>query len=221
MRRLIALALVAALAGAGCSDNRRYETAVCALVDVSGTYADQVGEVLRIVKAGIVPQLRPGDSLFVITVDSNSYNEDDLVAALRLDYVPSKANDQKLAFAQRLDAFAAAVRRARYTDLTGAMLLCRDHLEDSGAGRRVMLVFSDMKEEIQPGLKRELPPGSLAGVHVAALNVIKLDADSADPARYRARLDRWAERLAAAGAASWTVLLDAVKIPEYLRGLEH
>ena len=80
-------------------------------------------------------------------------------------------------------------------------------------------MFSDMKEELQNGVQRHFTHNELAGVHVAAMNVIQLNSDSADPAEYRARLNHWKQRLQEAGAASWNVIVDPVEIPDYLQKL--
>jgi hypothetical protein len=208
------------LFGAGCSDSKQYETAMCALIDVSGTYAHEKANVVRTIKAGLLPGLEPGDSLFFITIDSNSYTEEDLVAKVTLDYIPSKANEQTLAFAKTLDEFAKTNLRSNHTDISGAMMLCSDYLRNTGSGNRSIIIFSDMQEELQPGLKREFKPTEFEGTDIAALNVIKLNKDSTDPEIYRQRMIDWEKRVLAAGAKSWTMILDATKIPEYIERLK-
>ncbi|MBD3646018.1 MAG: hypothetical protein HUJ31_00900, partial [Pseudomonadales bacterium] len=202
-----------------CSDNRTYETSLCTMADVSGTYADQKANVVRIIKAGVLTSLLPGDSLIFVTIDSNSYKEDNFQSRIKLDYIPSRANQQRLAFAQELDAFASDSQRADYTDISGAMMLCADYLRATGSGNQAMLIFSDMKEELQGGLNRNFSEDQLDGIHVAAMNVIKLNADSVDPATYRQRLLDWETRLAGANAASWHVIVDPIAIPEYIEEL--
>jgi hypothetical protein len=176
--------------------------------------------VARIIKAGLIPNLEPGDSLFFITVDSNSYEEENLKFKLNLDYIPSKANDQKLAFAANLDEFAKGESRSKYTDISGAMMLCADYLKNTGSGNQAMVIFSDMKEELQPGLKRNFREKEFDGMHIAALNVIKLGSDSTNPKIYRDRLSAWEKRVMKSGAAEWDVILDAGKIPEYVEHLK-
>ena len=214
----VPLLLVAAL-GWSCSLGSEQQAAVCALMDVSGTYADQQGEVTRTLKAGVLSQMLPGDSLFVLVIDSDSYEQGNVVATLRTDPRPLAANAQKLALARELDAFAESRESSQYTDISGAMLLCGDYLESSPAGTRVMLVFSDMREELPAGVSRVFESADLDGVHVAAVHVIKLRKDNVEPARYRSRLAEWQARMEAAGAASWTVILDPARVPEYLERL--
>ena len=39
--------------------------------------------------------MRPGDSLFFVKIDSNSYSEENLVTKLTLDYRPTRANSKR------------------------------------------------------------------------------------------------------------------------------
>ncbi len=213
MRFLVAVTLLVW----GCADSSRYATAVCALVDVSGTYAEETTAVAQIVNSGILPTLLPGDSLFLIAIDSDSYDEDNLEASLTLDQRPSRANAQKLGFARQMERFAETAERSRFTDISGAMLLCGDYLEGTGAGTEVILVFSDLKEELPPGVRRQFPADELAGVDVVAMNVIKLRADNVEPAAYRSRLAEWEERVMAAGASRFQVAVDATRLEDFLR----
>jgi hypothetical protein len=216
----ISIAAITLLLGAGCSDGKQYETAMCALVDVSGTYAHEKPNVVKIIKSGLLANLMPGDSLFLITIDSNSYNEEDLRGKITLDYVPSKSISQKTAFAGTLDQFAKNDLRSSHTDISGAMMLCSDYLKNTGSGIRSIVIFSDMKEELQPGLKRDFKPTEFEGTDIAALNVIKLNKDSTDPEIYRQRMADWEKRVLAAGAKSWSMIIDATKIPEYIEQLK-
>lgn len=216
---LLGVSLLLVALGGACSQGTEHQTAVCALMDVSGTYADQQEAVNRTLKAGVLSHLEPGDSLFVFAIDSDSYDQGNVVATLRTDPRPLAANAQKLALARQLDSFAEVRESSQYTDISGAMLLCADYLESSPAGIRVMLVFSDMREELPAGVQRIFDRGDLEGIHVAAVHVIKLHRDNLEPAQYRGRLTDWKARVEAAGAASWTVILDPAQVPGYLEAL--
>lgn len=217
---LLPLLLGLATLNISCSDNKRYETAMCALVDVSGTYANEKAGVVKIIKAGVIPNMLPGDSLFLITIDSNSYTREDMLASMTLDYIPSKANDQKLAFAKKLQEFADSGVSAPFTDISGAMMLCSDYLKDTGSGNKAILIFSDMQEDLQKGLKRKFRKEEFKGVDIAAMNVIKLQSDSRDPETYRSRIGKWEEEVRRGGARSWAVILEPVKVPEYVEQLK-
>jgi hypothetical protein len=208
--------LLACLAGAGCTEARHYEQAVGVLIDVSGTYADERAETVRVIKREILPNLVPGDTLLVARIDSESYERDNLEAMLTLDRRPSHANAQKLEVARKLDEFVARPTRSAHTDIPGAIMLASEYLGETQAGSRVLLVFSDMQEDLPAGASRRFGADELAGTRVVAMNVKRLERDQADPAVFRRRLDGWGERLAAAGAAEWRTFMDPAKLPEYL-----
>ncbi len=212
----ILLPVVITLVSVSCSDNKLYETSYCALVDTSGTYAAEKDNVVKIVKAGVVPEMVPGDSLFFVKIDSNSYAEENLVTKLTLDYRPSKANSQKLALAKTLDEFADSNTRSNQTDISGALMLCSDYLKATRSGTQIMFVFSDMKEELPKGVVRKFESDEFDGINIAAMNVIKLNRDSSNPEVYRSRLKHWDERLLESGAESWNNLIDASKIQEFI-----
>ncbi len=209
-------ALLAFLILTGCSDDRRYEQAVAVLIDVSGTYADEKGEVVKILKREVLPALVPGDTLLVARIDSRSYEKENLEALVRLDHRPSQANAQKLALAQKLDAFARGAERSEYTDILGAMMLAAEYLREVPSGSRVMLVFSDMREDLPEGSKRRLAETEFEGIEVVAMNVKRLASDNADPDRFRKRLIRWERVVTASGASGWRTFMDASKLPGYL-----
>jgi hypothetical protein len=204
------------LFSASCADGGAYSQAVCALVDTSGTYADQRSEVLKIVKQGMLPTLLPGDTLILARIDSDSYAKENVEAMVTLDHRPSHANAQKLAFARELDELQGRKTRARHTDISGALMLCSEYLAETEAGTRTIVVFSDMKEELPRGSKRVLGTKELASTRVVAMNVKRLRADTSDPQRYRARLQTWGERLTKRGAVDWRVIHDPEKLLAYL-----
>jgi hypothetical protein len=212
-----ALALTAALVlVTGCADNRRYAQAVSVLVDVSGTYADQKPQVVELVKAGILPGLQPGDSIMLITIDGESYEQDNLQVSVTLDARPSHANAQKLAFAKHLDAFAESRIPAKHTDIQGAMMLAAERLRETKAGTQTIVAFSDMKQDLPAGYKRSFDEEEFGGMRVAAVNVKQLAPDNSDPNGYRDRLASWGERVTQSGAEEWRVIADGLKLSEYV-----
>ena len=216
-KKLYSLFFIAnSLLVSGCSDNKEYETAICALADISGTYAKEKKSMINIIKAGIVPKLVPGDSLALITIDSNSFNDENIKGKLKLDYRPSQANKQKLKFAGILQDFADKNDSAKFTDISGAMMLCSGHLKSTGAGTQIMFIFSDMKEELKPGIKRSFNNDEFTNIDIAAMNVIKLDADSANPQIFRSRMKKWKKRVLKHSAKSWNGTLDPAEIGEYI-----
>jgi len=199
-----------------CSDNKEYETAICTLADISGTYAKEKKGMVKIIKAGIVPKLVPGDSLILISIDSNSFNEENIKGKLKLDYRPSQANQQKLKFAQTLSDFADNESSAKYTDISGAMMLCSSHLKSTNAGTQIMFIFSDMKEELKSGIKRSFNNDEFENMDIVAMNVIKLNEDSANPQVFRSRIKKWKKRVLKHSAKSWNSSLDPTEISDYI-----
>ena len=217
MRRLAALLMLALLVG--CTDGRRYEQAICVLIDVSGTYADEKAEVARILKRDVLPSMLPGDTLMVIRIDSESYGKDNIETLVTLDPRPSRANAQKLGLARQLDAFAARTDKSEHTDILGAMLLGSEYLDEIQAGSRIMLVFSDLEQDLPAGAKRQIEAGEFQGIQVVAMNVKRLRSDNADPAGFRDRLARWEGQMLGGGAAGWRAIMDAGQLPVHLAQL--
>jgi len=213
--RLVA-ALALGLGAVACDDESRYDQAICVLIDESGTYADQKHEVVGILKREVLPAMEPGDTLLVIRIDDESYEKGNVEALMTLDARPSRANAQKLALAQTLDALARRDVRAAHTDIPGAMMLGTEYLAELDSGSRVMLVFSDMQEDLAPGTRRELSKDEFAGIHVAAMNVKRLGTDNADPQGFRTRLEDWEQRVLTAGGLDWRMFMDAGQLATYL-----
>ncbi len=194
---LAALALAgAAMATAGCSDTN-LNTAVYLLLDTSGTYTEEIDRANAIVNY-LLGSLDTGDSLAVARIDSASFSEEDIIERTTFDGQPSKANEQKREFRRRMTAFFDDLESAPYTDIRGGLLQAGEWLEETGAGERHILVFSDLKEELPPGHRREfeLP---LEDTAVVALNVAKLRPDQVDPQRYLDRLDLWRQEVTEVG----------------------
>jgi len=220
-RRALAIAGSLSLAAllASCSDGRNYEQAICVLIDVSGTYADEKAEVAKILKRDVLPAMLPGDTLLVIRIDSASYEKDNVETLVTLDPRPSRANAQKLALASRLDAFAANAVSSDHTDILGAMLLGSEYLAEIEAASRVMLVFSDLEQDLPAGARRKIEAGEFDGVQVVAMNVKRLRSDNADPEAFRGRLASWEGQMLGGGASGWRAIMDATQLPIHLAQL--
>ncbi len=199
-----------------CSDDTRYDQAICVLIDVSGTYADQREEVVRILKREVLPGMEPGDTLLVIRIDGESYERDNLEALLTLDARPSHANAQKLALARQLDSLAEREMATPHTDIPGAMMLGGEYLRELASGSRVMLVFSDMEEDLAPGTRRGLREDEFDEVSVVAINVKRLRGDNSDPEVFRTRLADWERRVLASGGRDWRTIMDPTRLAAYL-----
>jgi hypothetical protein len=212
-RQFLAALPAAALAAAGCVDSRSHSHAVYMLVDTSGTYAQEAGKAQVIINY-LLGSLQPGDSLAVARVQSRSFSEKDIVAKATFDSRPSQENAQKRAFRERIENSFRAVSGSRYTDITGGLIQGAEFLNETGAGSKTIIIFSDMQEELDKVTQRDFPI-SLKGVRVVAVNVVKLKTDNIDPRKYMGRLEAWQKRVETAGAREWRVInnldrLDAI-----------
>jgi hypothetical protein len=205
--------------GLSCSQQGEFSLSLCLAVDVSGTYTDQLVEVTNITRTGILPYLLPGDSLVVVRIDSESYEQENVVARLMLDQRPSNANAQKLAFAKQLEELTSIEEGSTHTDIPGAVMLCADHLRETQAGAKAIIVFSDLEEDLPKGSQVQLSANELQGIYMAAMNVKQLRGDSSNPEVYRKRLANWEQRVLTSGAAQWRVIVDPAKLPEYLESI--
>jgi len=205
IKRLLVVSLL--LAGvSACTDQRSHSQAVYMLVDTSGTYAQEVRKAQLIINY-LLGTLQSGDSLVVARVRSRSFNEKDIIAKVTFDSRPSQANAQMRAFRDKIDAFVKSVSGSAYTDITGGLIQGGMFLNETGAGKKTILIFSDMQEELDKATIRSFPI-SLKDIRIVALNVVKLKSDNIDPRRYLGRLEAWQKRVENAGASEWRVIND-------------
>jgi hypothetical protein len=172
-------------------------TGVFLLIDTSGTYAGELDRARSVINY-LLGTLDPGDSFGVARIDGGSFSEKDILVRVTFDERPSVANDEKRLFLEKVGAFTDTVRSAAHTDITGGVLQAVEWLNEVGPGRKTVLIFSDMEEDLPEGFVRDFPM-ELEGVRVIALNVTKLRPDNVDPRTYAMRLDRWRERIESGG----------------------
>jgi hypothetical protein len=211
---LVSLSLASAAAVSSCADQRSHTQAVYMLVDTSGTYAQEVGKAQVIINY-LLGTLQPGDSLAVARVKSRSFSEKDIIAKVTFDNQPSRANVQKRAFKDKIEAFVKSVGGSAYTDITGGLIQGAMFLNETSAGTKTILIFSDMQEELDKVTIREFPI-NLKDIRVVALNVVKLKTDNIDPRRYMGRLEAWQKRVVAAGASEWRIVNDIERLDAVL-----
>lgn len=218
MRRLRFLPfLMLILLAASCADQRSHAQAVYMLVDTSGTYSKEVDKAQRIVSY-LLGTLKSGDSLAVARVKSRSFSEKDIIAKITFVKDPMQANAQKRTFAEQVAHFDSSVKKgSAYTDITGGIIQAAQFLNETEAGQKTILIFSDMQEELDYKTVRDFPI-DLKGIRIIALNVTKLTTDNVDPRRYMGRLDWWEKRARAAGATDWQVVNDLEHLERIFRG---
>ena len=195
----------AALLLAACSPPVPRNTGVYLLVDTSGSYARQVTKAQQIILFAL-SRLQPLDSIAVARIDTASFTEKNIVAKATFDDRPSTTNLQKRAFAGRVEKFIDETKPAQFTDITGGLLQAIEFLNEKQTGRKEILIFSDMKEDLAKGYVRNIPL-DLKGFEVVALNVTKLHSDNFDPREYLARLEAWRTKVEQ-GGGRWRVIND-------------
>jgi hypothetical protein len=207
MKKTIVIALILCLfiAITGCSDSKSRSKGVYMLLDTSGTYALELKKAQLILNY-LLGVLQPGDTLAVARIDTGSFSEKDIVAKVTFDDRPSYANNQKRTFQQEVNSFVSTVKSSQYTDISGGILQAIEHLNEQGSGQKYILIFSDLKQELAKGYKRDIP-FQLQGFNVIALNVTKLRADNIDPRKYQDRLTRWQGEVES-GGGTWSIIND-------------
>ena len=214
MKKLIALGLLSLLLlVSGCPDTTSHSQGVYMLLDSSGTYKKEINRAQAIINY-LLGTLQPGDSLAVARIDSASFSEKDIIAKMTFDRRPSMTNQQKRLFKQKVDEFVAKVKGSAYTDITGGVLQAVEYLNETGAGKKHVLIFSDLKEDLAKGQIRDFPI-QVSGCKVVALNVTKLRTDNIDPRDYYKRVDQWKERVEA-GGGNWRVVNDLERLESIL-----
>ena len=191
MKRIITAILMLSLflIVIGCSKDTARSTGVYMLIDTSGTYAQELNKAHTIIKY-LLGILQPADTLAVARIDTGSFSEKDIIARAKFDQRPSVANDQKRAFITKMDNFVKTVRSAQYTDIEGGLLQAIDYLDETRSGKKIIIIFSDLKQELAKGHKRDID-FNLTGYKVVAVNVTKLSEDIRAPKNYLDRVAEW------------------------------
>lgn len=204
MKRSILFALCVLLASCS-NDNAPRNTGVYMLLDTSGTYAEELVKAEQIIRFTL-SRLDASDAFAVARIDTGSFSERDIIAKASFDDRPSAINRQKRVFAQQVSEFVESANPAPHTDITGGLLQAVEFLNEKGTGNKTILIFSDLKEDLQEGYVRDIDV-PLEGFRVIALNVTKLRSDNMDPREYLDRLQAWQGRVEKTGG-QWRVIND-------------
>ena len=197
---LVALSLLAS-----CTPAQPRNTGVYMLVDTSGTYRQEIEKAEQIIRYALT-RLHEKDSFAVARIDTGSFSEKDIVAKVTFDDRPSMMNRQKRVFAEEVDQFVETAKSSPYTDITGGLLQAVEFLNEKGPAVKTVLIFSDLKEDLEPGFIRDID-FDLDGFDVVALNVTKLRSDNVDPREYLDRLQAWQTKVEKSGG-HWRVIND-------------
>ena len=209
MKKLIVFAIICCVLIAGCTDSKSRSTGVYMLLDTSGTYQVELKKAQKILNY-LLGVLVPGDTLAVARIDTGSFSEKDIVAKITFDDRPSVANNQKRTFMKQVDTFVTSVKGSPYTDISGGILQAIEYLNEAGSGKKYILIFSDLKEELAKDFVRDAP-FQLAGISVLALNATKLGANIREPKKYPGRIEDWRSKVEN-GSGQWRVVNDLERL---------
>ena len=190
---------------AGCSPSPSNNTGVYMLIDTSGTYREEIKKAEQIIRYSL-SRLDATDSFAVARIDTGSFSEKDIVAKITFDDRPSTINGQKRAFAEQISVFVKEAKSSPYTDITGGLLQAVEYLNEKDPAAKTVLIFSDLKEDLEEGYIRDID-FDLSGFNIIALNVTKLRSDNVDPREYLSRLDTWQKKVEKSGG-HWKVIND-------------
>jgi len=206
--------LIGLLLMVSCGEYQPQNKAVYLLIDTSGTYTEELKKAQSIINY-LLATLNSGDSIAIARIDSGSFSEKDIIAKATFDLRPSTTNNQKRLFKQMVDEFVANTKRgSRNTDITGGLMQAIDFVNETKAGEKYVLIFSDLEEDLSKGHIRDFPI-DVKGIEVVALNVTKLRSDNIDPRDYKKRLVAWQERVES-GGGTWRVLNDLEQLDSLL-----
>ena len=207
--KIISLSIACILL-ASCTPSQPQNAGVYMLIDTSGTYREEMQKAEQIIRYTL-SRLDATDSLAVARVDTGSFSEKDIVAKITFDDRPSTINRQKRVFVEQITTFVEMEKSSPYTDITGGLLQAVEYLNEKGPAEKTVLIFSDLKEDLQDGYIRDIE-FDLDGFDIIALNVTKLRSDNIDPREYLTRLEEWQTKVEKSGG-HWQVIND-------LEGLE-
>lgn len=197
--------IIICMLAAGCTERHANTDGVYMLVDTSGTYREEIVKAEQIIRYTLA-RLDAADSFAVARVDTGSFSERDIVAKMTFDDRPSMVNRQKREFAEQVREFVNGASSSQYTDISGGLLQAVEFLNEKNPGSKTVLIFSDLKEDLEAGYVRDFEL-ELSGFDVIALNVTKLRSDNMDPKEYLARLDQWKSKVEGSGG-NWRVIND-------------
>lgn len=183
---------------------------IFAVFDVSGTYVKAVPDAAKFAKL-MISELQPGDWVGVSQISSCSFSEKEIILQRQLPETPSMASRAKRELFTQLDAYAAQVKSAKYTDIRGALAQAAFELRQRPEQERYIVLFSDMVEDHGKGCDTSAAKLDLSGIHVIAANVIK--SNPADPDKYFALLEKWEDTVKQAGG-TWSLVGSPDQLPQ-------
>jgi hypothetical protein len=209
MMRLFIAALLIGLAGGACADVQNRNTAAVVLLDIPESHGPELTNA-QVVVSILLRLLQPQDTLAVTRIDTSGFGEKNVVAKMTLDRRPSVANIQKRAFQKSMRSFPNLAKGGAFSDISGGILGAVDQLKATGAARKYILIFSDLKERLREDYHFEVP-FQLSDVTVLAMTPTDRRDDDPEADSYENRAKRWRTRIEN-GAGKWRTIDDLGQI---------
>ena len=208
MKKIVVFVLIFSVILVGCMDTKKHSKGVYFLLDPSGTYTPELNKAQSMLNF-LLLKLQPLDTLAVARIDTRKFAEKDIISKVTFNQRPTLANNQKRAFQKKIAHFISSFKNSRYTDISGGMLQAIEYLNKTDPGKKYILIFSDLKESLkkEPEVDQSF---QLAGFHVIALNVIKLNPQHPDTEKYLTRIQKWRTKVEM-GNGSWRMANDQIQ----------
>lgn len=186
------------LALAQCGAITSNSKAVFVLADASGTYSTHMDEAVATSRV-ITSRLNPNDLIAFGQISSCSFTDESLVVRQKLPSTPSQAARTKQAVFEVLNDYALGIQATAYTDIKGGLRYAAGELEQSDSENRIIVIISDLVEDVSPQCDTSNLTLDLDGITVIATNVTKLNSEASDPDAYARRLEDWQRTVEEAG----------------------
>jgi len=153
--------------------------------------------------AGCTPATHQNNGVYMLLDTSGTYREELRKAEQIIRYTLSRLDATDTFAVARIDTGSFSEK-----DIVAkaSLLQAIEYLNEKDTGKKTILIFSDLKEDLQDGYIRDID-FELDGFNVIALNVTKLRSDNIDPREYLSRLDEWQARIEKSGG-KWRVIND-------------
>ncbi|MGB8426003.1 MAG: hypothetical protein WCD88_09485 [Desulfobacterales bacterium] len=205
MKRWVLLALLMGLTAGGCTEAKNRTTGVYLLLDTRAADALARPTAQSAVNC-LLGILQPTDTLALAGIATGSFSEKDIVASTTFDRRPSVANQQKRAFQKKAAHWLAAVKGSAETDVTGGILQAIEYLNAKQAGRKVILIVSDLTEERVRSREADVS-FQLSDFLVILLNPAAGRSEIHPAANAFERIERWRAKVES-GNGTWRVIED-------------